>query len=463
MGKKRRRVQPAEINPDTQVESEPEVDELPPGDGMHRVTLRLPHLILDTLPKLDAHETTLQCGRQLLCTVEMVGGDAIRCTAQDGRIPLPIGSAAELIEFELTSRRFDSLPTIELDRAWVQTVVNREQRRDRVVYSVRSTQPDLRFRLPSAWTPSAVKVMVNGERRELEVEPDKGTYRLVLRRNESSPIPQSLLLSLDSTNSTASPSHSDPLVVELWHWSSDQRSFLKPVDLHWPMIEGFSDHVPLIWQVAIPPQEHLWSASSSLLADHRWVWRNLTWNRRANASQRDLELSFHASTQPDLPAGTNQYLFHTLGGRGNHEALRSTIYIVPNYLFWLPVATISLLLTGIWPNFSVLRYPWMLLAVALLLGILAISFPDMAIMLIQAALGSLLVVAIVRILAWAARQRVHRRSVFANRAGQPLRPATRLAPDEELPETTSPTGRAPVVPSTQALSELPPTVTEASS
>jgi hypothetical protein len=290
----------------------------------------------------------------------------------------------------------------------------------------------LKFKLPEGWSEATTNLVVNQRKLSLEPDMESGFYRIVLPRDENF---KSLMLPLsnDLQMKGSLDSESKPIVVEFWNWTDQPEDWSRAIAARLPTIAGSSGSAPLLWQVIVPDTEHLWTSSSTLLTDQRWEWKNLGWHRQQNVSQEQIESEFGASAQPAIATRTNQYVFRSLGSFGDQldEPVES-IRVIPRFVLWLPVASIVLLLTALWPRMGVFQHPWMLLAVVVFLGLLSMTAPDMTILLVQAALASLLIVALVKILSWASGQRVRRRSIFGNRTmpAPSARPTPRTSNDE---------------------------------
>jgi hypothetical protein len=386
-------------------------------------TLPIPLVKLGLKPAvlLYAEESTLNVGDGVLCRVDMAGlpprfygpaDGAARVPLDEAQLELKLGVAAVV---SATARQAD------VERLWIQTVINKQERRDRYVARLSTTQPLLHYELPAGWSVSNVSALVNGRKVLFDAMEKEGRRVIQLMMPFASG--QGRKLEGRSSNADGPLAESGPAgedlkaVVELFHWSTEKRGWTDRLELALPKLQESLQPTPLLWQVCVPADEHLWSSSPGLLANHRWAWNNLGWQRLAAVSQGSLETELGASRQLELSAATNSYTFTALTGEATAgQGWGEHILVLPRYLLWLPVACLALLFTAAWPRLGITRHPWMLLAVTIVLGMLSLWAPDMAMILIQAALASLGVVALVAAVRWAVHQRGHRRSVFAGRA-----------------------------------------------
>gem|GEM_PF-5459518 len=426
------------------------------ADSKKRIRILLPQLELTPEARIFDHQSSIEVGPRMMCQVDDAVSRPIQCTQQDRRVAFPLGEKSTVVDVSVS--RLDTLNDnkIDIEHIWLQSVINGQQRRERCVMRLTTRQSSIRFSLPNEWLASETFLLLNGKKRELVRDAELGLYRLELS-SEANDIASKASKLLSATSEAAIPRESKPIVIEFWNWSNWNSQWTTLIQAEFPTIQDSLHPAPLQWHVLLPTTEHLWTNSSTLLSGQRWVWRNLGWWRESSVSQRDAELEFGASVQPEVTTQTNQYVFTSLGSISGHDG---TIRVLPRYLLWLPVALTALLLASIWPKMGVLGHPWLLLFVLVILALLSMSAPDITIILSQSAIASLLLVALVKVVSWASRQRVHRRSVFANRSmtNTAGRPSLRSF-DEEPSATLGIKNLADSVstPSTHALEGLPST------
>ncbi len=385
------------------------------SDLKQGIRLRFPQLAIQPPARISEFHSTIEVGPDLLCQLERAASAPIRCTNQDGQVEIPLYESGDSIDIAIQPWITTKKNLVDVQDVWLQTTINSQKRRERCVMRIRTKQSALTFRLPQGWSEATTNIVVNNQTQSLEPDVETGLYRLVLPQDEvfKQPI---LPRSNDAQVVGSLDVESKSIVVEFWNWFSHREDWSRVVAAELPSIVGSSESAPLLWQIIVPSTEHLWTSSSTLLSDQRWEWKNLGWHRQSNLSQEQIESEFGASVQPAIATRTNQYVFRTIGSFGErtddpHESIR----IIPRFVLWLPVAVTVLILTALWPKMGVFQHPWLLLAVVIFLALLSMTAPDMTILLVQAAIVSLLIVAMVKMLSWATGQRIRRRSVFGNR------------------------------------------------
>ncbi len=426
----------------------------------HSIRLPLPQLGVKPTTLISDHQATIEAGPNLQCIVDQAGSKPMRYTHQDRRVTFPLSDTNQYLDVQIAPLISMYETTVDVQRVWLQTIKNSQQRRERCVMRLETRLPSITFQLPPGWSETATNILVNHRKMTFEPDINTGFYRVIL------PIGNDFKTFIAPPMNEDRPSQAidgEPklFVVEFWNHSEISESWNELIEARLPRIVGSSGSTSLLWHIVLPTNEHLWTSSSTLLSDQRWVWENLGWRRRSRYSQELVEKEFGASVQPLIASQTNQYVFTSVGSTGtNSDYFIGQIRVVPRYVLWLPVAMAVLILTALWPKLGVLRHPWLLLVVVVILGLLSMIAADMTIMLIQAALASLLIVTLVKLLSWASKQRVHRRSIFTNRTlpvspnrqiprGSPEESATRLPP-VELTGSAS----AALTPSTHAMEDI---------
>jgi hypothetical protein len=175
-------------------------------------------------------------------------------------------------------------------------------------------------------------------------------------------------------------------VVEIWYKFEDvPGSRWGRTSLALPDVAGAKWARRMYWQLAIPRDEHLVLAPTSLTSELAWHWETLLgdlgfWDHRSSLNQQDLEQWIGASQQADLPAGTNQYLFSGFGLVDQVEFMRAgRLSMLAS--FSLIALVLGLLLIYV----PLLRHPLLLLPLGLAVATLGLLFPEPAIQAAQAA------------------------------------------------------------------------------
>ncbi len=133
------------------------------------------------------------------------------------------------------------------------------------------------------------------------------------------------------------------------------------------------------------------------------TWRNLLGEPIVTRSQESLEQQMGATPQPLLPASLNQYCFTS----GKIDRKRWTVKrcpwlgkLVPRFAFWIPVATVLVIVSLLGSVVAFVRTPWFITLIGVALSLIAITAPDLVTLLIQAACVACIVLMIHRTVAW---------------------------------------------------------------
>jgi hypothetical protein len=137
----------------------------------------------------------------------------------------------------------------------------------------------------------------------------------------------------------------------------------------------------MYWQLIVPRDQHLVTSQSSLTPEFTWVFDRLHWSRSNRRGLRELEEWTHSIHEAIAPESMNVYLFSVLGDQGALDvwiARRSTIVFVASAI------VLSVVLLVLYA--PALRRPRSLAVVGMAVSILAVAYPEPAIVLGQAAL-----------------------------------------------------------------------------
>ncbi len=401
--------------------------------------------------------TTIEVGPQRVVRVPQAGSSTLLCTNEDGRVPITLGDASTEITVGVAGLQSSVEEQAIVERLWLQTIANATDRRDRSVMRIATQLSTLRLQLPVGWTEKSVDVLVEGKKAVFEADSQTGIL-LVKIPSRNSMLSKAKESSTSVNETSTSSTARSTITLELFHWSSRNPNWADTLEPMVPTLVDGKRPTQMVWQVVVSGSEYLWSSSPSLLSDHRWVWKNFAWHQESSLTQEALETELQASKQAKLPESTNRYTFLSISGTGeSNSASGFGLVVIPRWLLWLPVALSALLLTAIWPRLGVARHPWLMLVVAMLLGLCAMWAPDVSIVLVQCALGSLFVVAFALAFRWALTHRGHRRSVFAGRSVPvtATRSATRVsAEDSQGSRTAAVMVTPPTGPSTQSAEGL---------
>lgn len=280
---------------------------------------------------------------------DQIGGGVSEWTLSGTPVGLPL---------QIQQERVSSVGAVAVEQVWIQTWMSALQRQDRAVFRVTTANQLLQIKLPPDVREQDLAVAIDGR-----------------RVND---------VALDSENVVTVPLSSgletQTYVVELWYEFGAGRPSVGDIQLIAPQVLIAGDARRAYWQLILPEHEHLLIEPSGLTADMNWRWRGSHFGRVSALSQEELESWIGASRQPKLPQATNAYLFSTFGSLDRlhvrTEARRTVLLGCSGVAL---VAGLALL------YFPFVRHPAILLIGGVLLIALALSSPDLAVVLTQAA------------------------------------------------------------------------------
>ena len=287
-------------------------------------------------------------------------GRAVRLAPREATSPLTLlVTLDEIVPLEGTI----------VDRAWLQSWLSDRARRDRALYRLSTSRPQLRIELPERVVRRTVQVFLD----QTEVSPnfvDERTLAIAL---------------------TAEPVRRAHLIELRYQFPEEQRTWGR-LDLVPPRFQDEAGFNRTYWQLVLPRHEHLLTSQGSFTREFTWHWRVPYFARQPLLEQFDLENWVGAPHATQLPDNTNRYLFSLLG---DADAL-----VVRTGALWMIVLISSgaVLVVGLlWLYVPVLRRAGVLLAAAVLLWACGLLFPEPVVLIGQsAALG--LVLALIAVL-----------------------------------------------------------------
>lgn len=335
---------------------------MPAGDEALMTTLRVPLIMPAEEASTRLSANAVRIAREPAWQVDVpdVGWvPDLRTDERGGESREVVRTAAgwaDAVTLEITPvRSLENLGTV-VRQAWVQSWFGRQWRQDRVVLRVQSSDRRLLLTLPRDVEREDLLVAVNGRRVNPSVSTE-GTVRV----------------DWEPTDSQAERT------VELAYLAprGAPRSGLLSVTL--PQVVGARGEQRWLWQLVLPPEEHLVMAPAGWVAQRRWLWQAGFIDRRMNGTQGDLERALQASAQVEPPADANQYLFSNFAPDAVVE-----VRVVDRTVLVL-VASGIVLLTGLMLlYFPRLRHPAMLWVLGVAgVGIAAIT-PALAALALQA-------------------------------------------------------------------------------
>ncbi|MFO0870948.1 MAG: hypothetical protein U0935_18625 [Pirellulales bacterium] len=271
---------------------------------------------------------------------------------------------ADHVTLEITPvRSLENLGTV-VRQAWVQSWFGRQWRQDRVVLRVQSSERRMVVTLPPQVPREDLLVAVDGRRIQPGTTADGG-----LRVDWGAAD-----IRLERT-------------VELSYLVPREQGRTGRLTVSLPQVVGARGEQRWLWQLVLPPTEHLIAPPAGWVAQRRWLWQAGFIDQRMIGTQGELEQALHAAPQVEPPAEANQYLFSSFAPPAELE-----IQVIDRTVLVL-VASGAILLLGLLLMYSPrLRHPGMLWLVAVAGAGLSALAPSLAVLGLQAAaLGLVLV------------------------------------------------------------------------
>ncbi len=300
---------------------------------------------------------------------------------------LMIGQAEVLLN--LRNLETLTIAPVVVGRSWLQTIVNGSERRDRYCVQVESSQPRIAVRIPTGC--ELMFVTVDGTK----VTDLPGFFTDAGKQFQV------------DLSSSSEPLHE----IEVWMSSVESLSWLTPLNIEIPEIEGAeSPFDRFYWQLVVPSIHHLGVAPNNMTPEWAWSWGGLWWERSSGLRQADLESWSGATPQTETGGAVNSYVLSSFGSSRAFQ-----VWVLSRFVLWLPIGLIAIAFSVLLVSFRSLRHPAFLLVVAGCVLSASMLAPDLAVLLGQTAILSLGIVALILITQAAIETRVRRRSVFSVR------------------------------------------------
>jgi hypothetical protein len=319
------------------------------------LTLDIP-LLMPLQGEFAGNTLDVECSAGL--TAELRGSNWKLITAAkpgDTELRLAAATAASSVPLSVVVQERTAAGVTVVERGWIQTWLADRSRQERAVFRIHSTEPRISLGLPPEVDASALEALL-----------DSRPIRPILHNG--------------STVVVALPSGRGVHTLEL-RYPYTNITGNSSVALRVP---DFGDGVPLrrlFWQLIVPRNQHLLTSSSNLTPEFRWTWQGLHWSRANVLDQVDLEDWTQTLHETEAPQAMNVYLFSIIGDNSTltaQVARRSTIVFVASSIA-LAIVLLALYATPV-------RRPRSLVAIGAGLGVLALAYPEPAIVLAQAAL-----------------------------------------------------------------------------
>lgn len=306
----------------------------------------------------------------------------------------PIGPNAPVSARVLQASDPDSLAEVRVNRSWLQTAIDGDQRRDRFVAEVSTTSDQIYFYLPEkayARNPKPQIILDGVPLAGSQAEYDASQDRYIVRLDDSA--------------------EEQKHVLEVFYSVRNSLSSWATLEIYPPTIQDAEFTGRFYWHLATPKTTHLLWSPSELTDEWRWKWGGLFWRRDSVRSESALVDMFGAYDWEQLPLSVNQYL---MSGRFPTQPLKPTV--VARFVIWFPIGCLAIGLATLvvsYPGFRNPIYGFLLAGIIISFGMLA---PDVGILLGQTAVVAVGLVVLVLTTQAAIESRVRRRSVFSNRS-----------------------------------------------
>lgn len=308
---------------------------------------------------------------------------------------LVLGADQSEMRAVIASKLAVSASPIQMERVWIQSILNAVEQRERFVVRFRTNRDTFAIRIPSDRFAGS-QFALNGHKATLfqdAVDPTLVTVELVA-----------------DTDQRSSNGELKTYVFEMFSWPSTRSEWFRTIATKQPEIEDAEGVCPMVWQIIVPRTEHLIATSQSLSPGYRWSWNELWWARKSELTQDQIERDMGAMAQPIVGQQTNQYVLYSLD---HNKPLQ--VWMVPRFLLWLPVSLCVLLGAVSLVEQRWMRQPWLWL-IAIVSGVAFAQWAwDIAVVIGQGAIGSIAVAAIYYVIKWIVDRRARRRSVFTQR------------------------------------------------
>jgi hypothetical protein len=269
----------------------------------------------------------------------------------------PLGEADFVARLEDQSQGESTV----IERAWIQTWLYQNDRKDRAVFRVTSNEKELEVAFPEGAALSPT-LLLDGK--PLAPRAD-GSRIFIDLPGDGSPHPH--VIEMDYSFTNGRPPRGE-LALEFPRFAHD------------PWTRRF------YWQLVLPRNENMIIPPQQFTCEFTWGWSGYFWGRQPLLEQSQLETWVGARHLASIPEGTTRYLFSGLGRiHGGELRTAGRAWIV------LVASTMVLIVGLAWIYVPATRHPAALLLLAVLLLSLGVLYPEATLLMAQAAsLGLLL-------------------------------------------------------------------------
>ena len=244
-----------------------------------------------------------------------------------------------------------------VQRAWVQTWLTQTGRQDRALFRFTTDRKEIEIVLPGDSEQTEVDFYLDGR----PIKPKAAT------RNP-------LVISLPERVTERER------LLEVRFHCPNSRPRRGRFELDLPRLGTDTWTRRMYWQLTLPPDEHVVNNPPGFVCEFRWGWNGVFWGREPWLGQKELETWIGTSHVEDASAGTNCYLFSTLGeATGGELRTASRSWIVLGASGLALVAGLLLIYV------PASRHPASLFVVAVVCGCTGMLYPEPTLLVLQAA------------------------------------------------------------------------------
>jgi hypothetical protein len=254
---------------------------------------------------------------------------------------------------------------LAIERTWLQTWLAEHERQERAVFQLRGSQRPTRISLPAGAGVEDALIFWDGE-------------PLAFTRENN----QSARLRYAAANSGGKH------VLEVRYRFSEAPGLWR-ISGELPQLDSRAWNQQVYWQLIVPPRWHLFFGPDTYQSESTWTWQNQSWGRVPALQQAELEDWSGALPLQPLPAAANTYLYSGVGSLANTSA-----WLLPRgLLIWIGAALGFGLGIVLW-KVRFVRHPLSLILLCSILLAAAWTWPDPVLLLGQAALLAIPLLAI---------------------------------------------------------------------
>ena len=261
-------------------------------------------------------------------------------------------------------------------KAWIQTWLAPDLRQERAVFRLTTSAEAVRVRLPSGVVLAKVQAAINAQ--TASATPREPSFLRI-------EVPVA--------------ARGRECVLEVWYSlpPPDRQGGLLADELRPAALEEATPPRRTYWQLVLPADDHLLATPAELAAE--MVWKPDNWARGPVPllDQRELEDWIASSRQDPLPAGVNAYLFGTMS-----RLPRLQLYVASRRLILVAASGAALVFGLLLVFVPQLRGTPVLLVGAAVIGLLALFYPETALLLGWAAVLGVVVSAATGFWRWLA-------------------------------------------------------------